>query len=388
MQTPGLFIPLRFGPMVLTGRYIRSGTSEGGSESDGIVRDALIDMYAALARGGTPLICTGYAYVRRDGRSNPNQNGIHADRLIPQWRRVTDAVHEANPECRIAMQVAHGGRQCEPSCVPLPLCPSAVPDSRYDSTPREVTEPEVLDLIEAFGQAARRVKAAGFDAVQLHAAHGYLISQFLSPHTNRRTDAWGGTHEKRMRFLRDILSRTRREVGENMAILVKINCDDCLPGGVTPAECADTCLALVEDGIDGVELSAWMGEADPALTPSRKVDPAPGGEGYYLAQCLEVRKRLPAGVPLGMCGGWRSRGSMQRMIRDEGFDFLAASRPFIAEPDVFLRLRAGQARSACNSCNECIEGDRTPVVHCPPAIEGRLHSEYLAARVEARLRPH
>ena len=125
-----------------------------------------------------------------------------------------------------------------------------------------------------------------------------------------------------------------------------------------------------------------MAEADPVSAPSRKVDPAPGDEGYYLDQCRQVRRQVPQSVPLGVCGGWRSVDVMNRMLEGEGFDFLSASRPFIAEPDVFLRFRAGQQRAACNSCNECIEGDRTPIVHCPPAQEGRLGTPYLDARVE------
>ena len=372
--------------MTTNGRYFRSGTQESGSQADGTVRDVMREMYADLARGGTPLIMTGFAYVRQDGRSNLAQNAIHKDDLVAQWARVTGAVHKANPDCKVGMQIVHGGRQCEPESVPVPMAPSAVADSRFGTVPREMSEPEIVDVIEAFGQAARRVRAAGFDAVQLHAAHGYLLSQFNSAHTNRRTDAWGGTLEKRMRLLREVLARTRPEVGDDFPILVKINCDDCLPNGITPHECAAICRALIEDGIDGIELSAWMAEADEAVMPSRKTDPAPEDEGYYLAQSLEVRRQVPRGVPLGACGGWRSVSAMNRMIQQEGFDFLSAARPFIAEPDVFLRMKAGQARAACNSCNECIEGERVPIVHCPPELEGRLTTPYLDMRVEPQRR--
>jgi 2,4-dienoyl-CoA reductase-like NADH-dependent reductase (Old Yellow Enzyme family) len=384
MNAVDLFAALRMGTMTVNGRYIRSGTSESGTEPDGTVGDALRSMYVDLARGGCPLIITGFAYIRQDGRSGLNQNAIHQDRLIPQWARITEAVHEANRECRIAMQIVHGGRQCKPESVKTTMAPSAVPDPTWKITPREMSEPEIVDMIEAFGQAARRVKAASFDAVQVHAAHGYLISEFNSAHTNRRTDAWGGTLEKRMRFIREVLARTRTEVGDDFPILTKINCDDCLPDGLTPEECAAICRALIEDGIDGIELSAWMAEADPAVAPSRKVDPAPANEGYYLSAARKVRKEVPAGVPLGVCGGFRSVEVMNRMIQEEGFDFLSASRPFIAEPDLFRRFEAGQTRAACNSCDECIEGDRTPVLHCPPALENRLETPYLDRRVEPK----
>jgi 2,4-dienoyl-CoA reductase-like NADH-dependent reductase (Old Yellow Enzyme family) len=382
MQTPDLFTPLGIGRMTIAGRYIRSGTSESASTPEGQPQSALADMYAALARGGCPLIVTGYAYVRADGRSSLRQNAIHDDALIPHWSRIIAAAREANPQCRIAMQIVHGGRQCHPDSVAATVAPSAVPDARSGVTPRELREPEIIELIEAFGHAARRVKEAGFDAVQLHAAHGYLIAQFNSPHTNRRTDAWGGTVKKRARFLREVLARSRAAVGPDFPILVKINAEDCLPGGLMPDQSAEICRALISDGIDGIELSAWIAEADPHLAPSRDVDPAVAEEGYFLPAFREVRGRVPRDVPLGVCGGYRSLESMNRAMREEGFDFLAAARPFIAEPDIFSRLQKGQPRSACNACNECIERDKTSVVYCPPAREGRLGSAYLDRRIE------
>lgn len=373
MAAIDLFTPLKMGTMNLSGRYLRSGTSESGSEPTGEPHDVLKKLYIDLANGGTPLILTGFAYVRQDGRSGLNQNAIHLDTLIPAWSEITEAVHQAEPSAKIAMQVVHGGRQCRPESVALPIAPSAVPDAKNGITPREMSEAEIVDTIEAFGQAARRVKTAGFDAVQIHTAHGYLHAQFCSPHTNRRNDAWGGTPEKRMRFLRETLQRMRAEVGEDYPILVKINCDDCMPGGLGPEGYADICSALIEDGIDGIELSAWIAEADPARQPSRPVDPAPEDEGYYLQPSREILRRIgPREVPIGVCGGWRSVQRMNQVIRSEGFDFLTASRPFIAEPDLFSKLRAGQPRVACDSCNECIQVERDPTVYCPPARESRL----------------
>ncbi|MFW5798124.1 MAG: NADH:flavin oxidoreductase [Planctomycetota bacterium] len=382
MSSTDLFTPIDLGPMTVHGRLLRSGTSESGSSEQGVPSNALGQMYVELARGGCPLVLTGFAYVRADGKSGSLQNAIHLDRLVPHWRSITDAVHRANPECRIGMQVVHGGRQCKPEGTPTTMAPSAVPDRRFGQTPREMTENEIVDCIEAFGQAARRVKEAGFDAVQLHGAHGYLIAQFNSPHTNRRSDAWGGSPEARMKFLREVLERTRTEVGDDFPILIKLNATDCIDGGLTPEGSAEICNALIRDGIDGIELSAWMAEADPSKAPSREVDPSPEQEGYYLDACRVIRKKVECGsVPLGPCGGFRSLEVMNAMIRDDGFDFVSASRPFICEPDVFRRLEAGQPRSGCNSCNECINGDRIPVVNCPPVIEGRLETPYLERRI-------
>lgn len=375
-----LFEPLPIGSMTIKNRLIRSGSSESAALPDGTIKRELEEMYVALAKGGTSLILTGFAYVREDGRSGVEQNAIHRDELIPHWGKITDAVHTADPTCKIAMQIVHGGRQCKPDSVTQTLAPSAVFDPRANILPREMTEAEIWEMIEAFGQAARRVKEAGFDAVQLHAAHGYLLSQFNSPHTNRRTDAWGGTPEKRKRFFVEVYRRVRKEVGDDFPILAKVNCDDFLPGGLTPELSADLCKAMSEEGLDAIELSAWMFEAEPHLTPSRKVDPPPEGEVYFLEQARIVRKSVPSTTPLGVCGGVRSVAVMERLMKEEGFDFFAASRPFIAEPDLADRLARGQARSACNSCNECIEVPRVPIVHCPPAQQGRLGSPYLAER--------
>jgi len=361
------------GTMRLRNRLVRSGTSEGASKDDGRPNDGLRRMYVDLARGGVGLIITGFAYIREDGRSDLTQNGIHKDELVSAWREITDAVHDADGQCKIAMQIVHGGRQCKSDSTAHPVAPSAVPDPRAGITPRELTPEEIHQLIDDFGQAARRVKEAGFDAVQLHAAHGYLLAQFNSPHTNRRTDEWGGNVEKRSRFFVEVLRRCRREVGSGFPILTKLNCTDFLPGGLTSEQAARIASILANEGIDGIELSAWMFEADPQLSPSRKVDPKPEEEGYFLNEARIVRRAVDASVPVGLCGGIRSASAINRLVTEEGFDFVALSRPFIAEPDLANRLESGQPRVGCDSCNECLEAGRDPVVKCPPILEGRLY---------------
>lgn len=368
-----LFEPLPIGSLTIPHRIIRSGTSEGGSDLDGWPNDGLKEMYVNLAKGGAALIVTGFAYVRADGRSGVDQNGIHRDDLIPRWREITEAVHAANPDTRIAMQIVHGGRQCKPESQRETIAPSAVYDPRADIMPREMTGDEVWELVEAFGQAARRVQEAGFDAVQLHAAHGYLLAQFNSPHTNRRTDEWGGSVEKRAKFFVEVYRRVRREVGKDFPILAKLNATDCLPAGLTPEESGMIGRILAEEGLDAIELSGWMYEAEPELTPSRKVHPAPEEEGYFRNEARVVRQAIPKATPVGLCGGIRSVAAMERLMAEDGYDFFAMSRPFIAEPDLARRLARGQPHVACDSCNECLETPRVPVVKCPPMLAGKLY---------------
>ena len=357
---------MRIGPVTVPGRLLRSATNERAADEDGHPGDKARDILVALARGGTPRINTGYAYVLPNGRSDTRQSGIYSDDLVPAWCRITDAVHREAPDCRIFIQIAHGGRQIASECVPEPIAPSAVPVASTGVRPRDMTQREISECIQAFGDAARRAREAGFDGIQLHCAHGYLLSQFLSPYANRRTDEWGGMPQRRRRFVLETLRRVRESAGPTLAVTAKLNCEDFIPEGLAPAESCEAAKAMAEEGIDAIEVSGWIADADERYSPSRKGDPAPGEEGYYLSQAVEI-KRAAGTIPVGVCGGFRTRQAMERVVEVDGLDFVAASRPFIAEPDLARRLRAGQARATCNSCNRC----GTPL-HCPLIAEGRL----------------
>ena len=361
-----LFRPMRIGPITVSGRLVRSATNERACDEAGRPGDALRDIFVELARGGVPRIHTGYAYVLPNGQSAANQNGIHSDDLIPAWRRITDAVHDVAPDCRILMQIVHGGRQVDAERVAEPVAPSAVPIVATNLRPREMTLREIGEIIHAFGDAARRAREAGFDGVQIHCAHGYLLSQFLSPHVNRRTDEWGGTPERRRRVVLETLRTVREAMGPDLAVTAKMNCEDFHPEGLALAESCEAARKLVEEGIDAIEVSGWIMDGDEQHAPSRKGDPAPGQEGYYLQQAVEI-KRAAGTAPVGVCGGFRTRAAMERALDAEGLDFVAASRPFIAEPDLANRFLAGQERATCISCNEC----GVPL-HCPLVKDGRL----------------
>jgi len=361
-----LFRPMRIGPVTLAGRLFRSATNERASDEHGRPGDVVRDIYLALARGGTPAIHTGYAYVLPNGRSAPTQNGIHSDELTPAWRRITDAVHQTAPDCRLFIQIVHGGRQSDPDWVPEPVAPSAVPVVASGIRPREMTLREMEECLQGFGEAARRAREAGFDGIQLHCAHGYLLSQFLSPYVNRRVDDWGGTPERRRRFVLETLCRVRRAAGPNLAVTAKLNCEDFHPEGLSLAESCEAAKAMAEEGIDAIEVSGYIQDGDERHSPSRGGDPAPSEEGYYLSQAVEI-KRAVGTIAVGVCGGLRSRGAMQRAVEVDGLDFVAASRPFICEPDLAQRLRAGQERATCISCNEC----GVPL-RCPLLSDGRL----------------
>lgn len=363
-----LFRPMRIGPVSLKGRLVRSATGEHASDENGCPGESLREIYLALAEGDAPLIVTGHAYVLPSGRCGLTQNGIHSDELVPSWRMIVDAVHQRNPDVRIFMQISHGGRQVSPDSVQEPIAPSAVPLRSGTVKPREMTLREIDECIQAFADAARRAREAGFDGVQIHCAHGYLLSEFLSPYTNRRGDDWGGTPERRRRFVLEVLRKVREAAGPDLAVTTKLNCEDFLPEGLALAESCEAARTLAAEGIDAIEVSGYMADADPRHSPSRPGDPARAEEGFYLAQAAEIKKAAGV-VPVGVCGGFRSLDVMARAVEAEGVDFVAASRPFIAEPDLFQRLRDGQERARCISCNEC--PNQSPIC-CPPVKDGRL----------------
>lgn len=222
--------------MELKNRLVRSATHEGMADANGFPNRALFKLYERLAKGGVGLLISGYAYVSRDGITPfLGMLGIDKDEHIPKYRELVNLVHQYDTP--IAMQIAHRGRQTnEAATGTQPIAPSSVGDPATGVIPREMTEEDIERVIEAFAQASRRVKESGFDAVQIHSAHGYLINQFICPHTNRRKDKWGGSIENRMRFVRKTYERCRDQVGEDYPILIKYSAWDKMENGLKPEE--------------------------------------------------------------------------------------------------------------------------------------------------------
>lgn len=372
-----LFGPASLGGIPLRNRLVRSATLENTAAPDGLPTAATLRLYERLARGGVGLMVTGFAYVNLGGQSYPLQHGIHTDAAVPAWRRITDAVHARG--ARIAMQIAHGGRQTKPAALGgrQSLGPSAVPNLVYFSRSREMTEEEIWETIRDFGEAAVRVRAAGFDAVQLHAAHGYLISSFLSPFANRRRDAWGGDPQRRFRFLAEVYRAVRRAVGPGFPVLCKLNVDDFVWFGLGPREGFAAALRLQEMGLDALEISGGVMES--VLSISRGDSPAAivgrdrgwldrlylkvalglqrprtrFREAYFLPYARTLKPMLR--IPLILVGGIRSLGTAERILQEGLADFIAMSRPLIREPGLPNRWMSGDGRqSQCESCNKCL----------------------------------
>lgn len=342
-----LFIPGHIGTLPLPNRLIRSATAERMADEAGQPTPALKRLYQELARGGVSLIVTGHMYVHPSGKTHPEMTGIYGDELIAPLWELADAVHtEAG---RIAAQLSHGGMLCNSETVPDPIAPSAVEVPFTQRRAREMTPEEIESIIEAFAQAARRAKEAGFDAIQLHGAHGYLINQFLSPFVNQRTDAWGGDLERRMRFLREVCRAVREQVGPAYPVFIKLGMTDTVNGGLTPEEGVKIVEALEEMGLDAVEISGGIGGRNLNVRPDIRSE---ADEAYFrpLARMARSATRLP----IILVGGLRSQHVMGQVLACRDADFIALSRPFICEPDLPNRLRLGlQRRSSCISADHC-----------------------------------
>jgi 2,4-dienoyl-CoA reductase-like NADH-dependent reductase (Old Yellow Enzyme family) len=280
-----------------------------------------------------------------------NQNAIYDDRFIPGYRRLAEAVHAEG--AALILQVSHAGRQTPPDWPAAlePVAPSAIPDGRTGRTPRALTEAEIWSLVDAYAAAMGRAQAAGCDGVQLHVAHGYLLAAFLSPYTNRRTDAWGGSVANRGRILQEILARGRRLVGASYPVLVKLNTTDGIDGAgtLTLAEVVTIARHPVAWGVDAIEVSGGHREFKGVM--SRPGILTPAQEAYFAPAARAVKAAVA--VPVLLVGGLRSRAVMEAVVTDGTADLVALSRPLICEPDLVRRLEAGQATASCVSCNAC-----------------------------------
>ena len=343
-----IFTPWRMKDLTIPNRLVRSATWEGLAEDDGTPTHELINALADLAEGGVGLIITGYAFILPEGRGLPKQTGAHIDAMIGPLTRISDAVHKAGG--LVAVQIVHAGGQTKADWIGRqPLGPSAMLNPAFGEQVAELSLMQIEDIVEAFALAAARIKAAGFDAVELHGAHGYLINQFLSPATNQRGDDYGGTPAKRARFAYEVLAATRQAVGPRYPVFIKLNSDDAVEGGLGLEEAVQVARGLSERGIDAIEVSGGTPAAG-KLSPSRVVK-EPADEGYFLANAVAIKKVVSC--PVICVGGWRSRLVVEKAL--DQVDAVALSRPFIRQPDLAKRWQAGEDQATCISCNQCFK---------------------------------
>jgi len=354
-----LFTPAKINSLELKNRFIRSATWEGMATQDGYPTKKLIDLLVNLAQNEVGLIITGHTYVILEGRTSPWQLAIYDDKFIPSLKDMVKAVHDAGG--KIAVQLTHAGCFGAYHLTKLtPLGPSCLDKEGLHHPCREMSIEDIKRTIHAFVKGAVRAREAGFDAVQLHGAHGYLLSQFLSPFFNKRDDLYGGPLENRARIIFEIIEGIRKEVGKDYPLFIKINCDDFLEKGLKKQEAVDLCVMLEQRGIDAIEISGGTKFSGKFL-PVRKGDlKSTEDEVYYKDAASMIKKRLK--IPLILVGGIRSFEVAESCVKNNLADFIALSRPLICEPDLIKRWKEGdRRRSECKSDNLCFR----------PAFEGK-----------------
>ncbi|MEW5913173.1 MAG: NADH:flavin oxidoreductase [Thermodesulfobacteriota bacterium] len=356
-----IFTPWQLKDLTIPNRLVRSATWEGLAEPDGTPTYELVNALAALAEGGVGLIITGFAFITQEGKALPKQTGAHIDAMIGPLARIADAVHKCGG--LVALQIAHAGGQTKQEWTGQPpVGPSAMQHPAFGPV-QELSKDQIADIVEAFALAAGRGKAAGFDAVELHAAHGYLANQFLSPFTNQRRDEYGGDWQGRGRFVFEMLRATRDLVGPRYPVFIKLNSSDCVENGLEPADAVKVAQRLSDMGIDAIEVSGGQPAAG-RMGAARKVK-EPEQEGYFLDNAKAIKQ--VAACPVISVGGWRSRARVEKAL--DQVDAVAMSRPFIRQPDLANRWKAGESQVTCISCSGCFKVCVTQGLGCAQELK-------------------
>lgn len=387
-----LYQPLTIGKMIVSGRVFKSATSETRATAEGFVTDELIDFYLPMAKAKTPLIFTGNLCISKQGHSAGKQASIDADNKIAGLKTWVDAIHAQGQTTKLIAQLNHGGRQVvRPNDADNPVVSASnVMEQSLGTKPRALQLNEIPKIIDDFVRAAVRAKMAGFDGIQLHFAHGYLISQFLAPYTNRRNDLYGGNLDNRMRLPLQIVKAIRQCVGDDFPILAKVNGTDALAfrRGATTDELVTFAVALQNEGVDAIEISRAHYESVPpmlsgsyhgflktniehgsgmgfsstrkkiALSMSPMIESfltwsAPKGEGYNMPYVKHFKHAL--NIPVIASGGFVSREVMENALINGHSDAISCARAFIADPYLYHNLYHSEFDyPICQYCNKCI----------------------------------
>ena len=369
-----LFTEARLGPVLLRNRSIRSAAFEGMCRNNK-VSDDLIAYHTAVAAGGIGMTTVAYASISQSGLSFPHQLLITRAE-IPAMKRLTESIHREGAAA--AIQIGHCGLMAKKSISGKCLAPSGRFNLYGPTWPKKISQVEIDEIVRDFGLAAKFVMDAGFDAIEVHAGHGYLISQFLSPYTNKRTDQYGGSFENRSRFMVDVVREVMRNVSPSMAVVVKMNLRDGFRGGSEVDEAIQVARLLEKEGAHGLVLSGGFVSKAPMYVmrgsmpikvmahyienPLMKIGvryfggllikPEPFSEAYFLDDALKIRTAVH--LPLVFVGGLKSRAIIDDVL-EKGFDFVQMARVLIHDPGFINKLRTGEiAESSCKSSNYCI----------------------------------
>ena len=322
-QMADLFTPLTIRGHTLSNRIVLPPMANNMANARGEVTDAHIEHYVRRAKVGVGMVIVEHTYVRHDGRVNARQLGLYDDTLIPGLQRLAGAVRACGTV--VGIQITHGGGKATSNLIgkpPISASDGQVPGATEPA--RAATPDEITEITAAFAAAARRAKAAGFDFVEIHGAHGYLLGQFLSPLTNQRTDSYGRDLEGRQRLPVEVVHAVRQAVGDDYLLLYRLGANDYMPGGLTQAQGQQAAMALVRAGVDGLDISG-------GLCGSEKPGWDGISQGYFVPMATEIRAAVE--VPVVVAGGITQPEFADRVIREGKVDLVAIGRAMLSNPD-------------------------------------------------------
>ncbi|MBU0726928.1 MAG: hypothetical protein KJ904_14195 [Alphaproteobacteria bacterium] len=352
-----LFTPGRIGPATIPNRIVMPSMTTRSADADGFVTDDSMAYYLARARGGVGLITVEMAAPEKVGRHRFNELGLYDDRFLPGLTALVAALKaEGAATC---IQLGHGGGHTRADiCGETPIAPSAVPHPVFEMTmetivPEAMTGERIEQTIRAYVEAAGRAKRAGFDTVEVHAAHGYLISQFLTPAENIRTDAYGGSLENRARFGLDITRRIKAEV-PGVGVIFRLTVEDYFPDGMPFADGFKVGVWAAEAGADAIHVSAGHYRSLPSA--ARMIPPMWMGDGPFLDFARQIRRAVQ--VPVIAVGNLGDPALAKQAVESGDVDFIALGRSVLADPDWGRKVQAGKPVRRCLACNTCVDGMR------------------------------
>ncbi len=344
--------PIQIEPMKVKNRIVMPSMVTNYATTDGAVTERFKTYHQTRAKGGVGLITVEATYVHPSGKGFQNQLGIYKDELIPGLKSLTEVVHGCG--AKIAVQLYHAGRQTTSKVTGMSVvAPSPIPCPVKQEMPRELSLDEIKELVEAFGQAARRAKEAGFDTVEIHGAHGYLLNQFLSPYSNKRTDEYGGAFENRMRFPLEVVKKVREEVGEDFAVIYRMSAEEYVPGGLTLEDTRVFARKLVEAGIDALHISGGVYESSAMI-----IQPAAIPQGCFVENAAAIKEAINGEVPVIVVGRIKDPVMAEQILREGKADLVAMGRALLADPELPKKVSEDKVEEIrkCIGCNQgCID---------------------------------
>lgn len=351
MQCPALFSKANIGSLKVKNRLVMPPMVRNYADRDGLVTPRYVAHVERIARGGVGTMILEASYVRPDGKGFLNQLGIHDDAVVPGLRKLVAAAHKHGAV--IGPQLYHAGRQTSIKITGVkPLAPSAVPDPSSGEMPEALDPIRIKGLVEAYAAGAKRAKAAGCDFVEIHGAHGYLITQFLSPFSNKRRDKYGGSLENRMRFLLEVVAAVRKEVGRTFPVTVRLSGDEHVDGGITPAETAKVAARLEKAGVDALHVSAGNYASYPK---GYMIPPMAMPDGPLVPLAKAVKRAVD--IPVIAVAKIRDPKYAEKVVSSGSADLVAIGRTLLADPDWPNKVREGRFEelNPCIACNQgCI----------------------------------